>query len=205
MSVVCLSVVVICLSVIETVSVSVSCLWWFRRGCQCHGVVFVCVVVVVVVCYAHIQRSHMNIVIEVTVGEGEGEGGGEGGGCGCGCFLMNRFLHSSLSLAMRFCCCDVGDADRLAEGEGEDVVVGEGVFQAGGCVVVVGVCVTGVSADRSGDESGEGGGNEAVLVSDIVVVFVIGSGVRADCGGRWKSAQLCRTGWKSAVVELSPW
>ena len=63
MSVVCLSVVVICLSVIETVSVSVSCLWWFRRGCQCHGVVFVCVVVVVVVCYAHIQRSHMNIVI----------------------------------------------------------------------------------------------------------------------------------------------
>ena len=142
---------------------------------------------------------------EVTVGEGEGEGGGEGGGCGCGCFLMNRFLHSSLSLAMRFCCCDVGDADRLAEGEGEDVVVGEGVFQAGGCVVVVGVCVTGVSADRSGDESGEGGGNEAVLVSDIVVVFVIGSGVRAGCGERWKSAQLCRTGWKSAMVELSLW
>ena len=122
-------------------------------------------------------------VVMVGEGEGEGEGGGEGGGCGCGCFLVNRFLHSSLSLAMRFCCGD-GDADRLAEGEGEGVVVGEGVFRAGGGVVVVGVCETGVSADRSGGEGGEGGGNEAVFVSDIVDVFVIDSGVRADGGER---------------------
>ena len=48
MSVVCLSVVVVCLF-------------------QFHGVVFVCAVVVVVVCYAHIQRNRMNIVIVIAM------------------------------------------------------------------------------------------------------------------------------------------